>query len=87
MRLAGGTPSHWRVTPRDGSKVEVWADMVTGLSGDEDQRDYEFGVVVDLAPDDQTEYDVSAKTLPIRDGAVVTVARFPRASVIDVNSV
>ena len=87
MRLAGGTPSHWRVTLRDGSIVEVWADVVTGLSGDEDQRDYEFGVVIDLDPDGQPEYEVSADALPISGGAVITVARFPRASVSDVSSV
>jgi len=86
MRLALGPPSRWRVTLRDGSTVDVWADAVTGLSGDDDQRDYEFSVLVDLAPDDQNEYEVSPNALPISGGVQVTLARFPRASVTDVCS-
>lgn len=86
MRLALGPPSHWHVTLRDGSTVDVWAHGVTGLSGDDDQRDYEFSVLVDLSPDDRARYEVSPDALPIRDGAQVTVARFPRVSVIDVQS-
>lgn len=79
MRLALGPPSHWHVVLSDGSTVDVWADGYSG-SDDEDQ-DYEFSVMVDVAPGDQTEYEVSPHALPIRDGVMATVVRFPRASV------
>ncbi|HXH80793.1 hypothetical protein [Nocardioides sp.] len=84
MGFAFLPPSRWRVTLADGSIVDVWADGYTG--GDADQKDYEFSVIIDLDPDDETKYEVSPDALEIRGGAVVTVARFPRASVGDINS-
>jgi hypothetical protein len=61
--------------------VDIWADSVEGLSGPEDQRDYHFGNLMEIAPDKQSGFEIAART-PERPGRVlVTVARFPRASV------
>ena len=53
MNLAAGPPSQWLVTLHDGSVIEVWADSVEGLAGPEDQRDYLFGNLMDIRPEDQ----------------------------------
>jgi hypothetical protein len=87
MRLATIPPTCWLVTLRDGAVVEVWAHVATGLSGGEDQRDFEFGYLVDFeATEDASTGQFSTLDLPVRDGTIATVARFPRASVVDVNS-
>jgi hypothetical protein len=77
-------PERWLVTLADGSAVEVWADSVEGLSGPEDQRDYLFGNFMDIDPADQYAFDVTATTPGNPGRVVVTVARFPRPSVIRV---
>ena len=82
MNLAAGFPSQWLVTLHDGSVIEVWADSVEGLAGPEDQRDYLFGNLMDIRPEDQKGFDVTARTLTNPSRVVVTVARFPRASVV-----
>ncbi|SOD73917.1 hypothetical protein SAMN05892883_3109 [Jatrophihabitans sp. GAS493] len=86
MQLAAGPPSHWVVTLVDGAQVDVWADAVTGSSGPDDARDYAFGVLMDIDPNLQDQFDVTART-PSNPGRVeVCVARFPRSSVLDVSS-
>ena len=76
-----------RHTLDDGSQVEVWADAVTALSGPEDERDYTFGVFMDIEPEDQDGFEVTART-PRGDRRRVEVAvtRFPRVSVRKVMS-
>lgn len=54
VELAAGAPSHWKVLFVDGSIVDVWADAVTGLSGPEDKRDYEFGCLMIMEPELQS---------------------------------
>jgi hypothetical protein len=76
-----GEPEHWLVTLADGSVVDVWADSVEGLAGPEDQRDYLFGNLMDIAPADQQAFEVTARTPANPSRVVVTVARFPRPSV------
>lgn len=86
MSLAAGPPAHWIVILADDSRVDVWADTMTGLSGPEDQRDYEFGVLMDIEPALQVEFDVTARTPSNPSRVEVCVARFPRSSVKDVHS-
>lgn len=86
MNLAAGPPSRWLVTLHDGSVIEVWADSVEGLAGPEDQRDYLFGNLMDIRPEDQKGFDVTARTPANPSRVMVTVARFPRASVVRVAS-
>ena len=76
-----GRPVNWLVTLADGSVVDVWADSVEGLSGTEDQRDYMFGNLMDIAPADQHDFDITATTPANPSRVVVAVARFPRSSV------
>ncbi len=86
MNLAAGPPSQWLVTLLGGSVIEVWADSVEGLAGPEDQRDYLFGNLMDIRPEDQKGFDVTARTPTNPSRVVVPVARFPRASVVRVAS-
>lgn len=81
MNLAAGPPSHWRVTLTDGFVVDVWADSVEGPSGPEDQRDYHFANLMDIAPDKQSGFEIVGRTPATADRVLVTVARFPRGSV------
>lgn len=81
VKLAAGPPSHWRITLTDGSVVDVWAESVEGLSGPEDQRDYHFGNLMDIAPDKQSGFEIAARTPETPDRVLVTVARFPRGCV------
>jgi len=81
MEMAAGPPTHWRVVLNDGSKVDVWADAVTGIAGTEDDRDYEFGCLMDIDPELQVEFEVSARTPSNPRRVEVVVARFPRAAV------
>jgi hypothetical protein len=56
-----------------------------GLSGPDDQRDYEFACLMDVDPDLQAEFAVTARTLVENSRRVeVQVARFPRAAVLDI---
>lgn len=65
---------------------DVWADAVVGLSGPDDERDYEFGCLMDIDPELQDQFEVTART-PARPSRVeVLVARFPRAAVADIIS-
>ena len=86
MNLAAGPPSRWLVTLLDGSVIEVWADSVEGLTGPEDQRDYVFGNLMDIRPEDQKGFDITARTPTNPSRGVVTVARFPSACVVRVAS-
>jgi hypothetical protein len=86
MQLAAGPPTHWVVTLTDGAQVDIWADAVTGLSGPEDTRDYTFGVLMDIDPGLQDQFDVTARTPSNPRRVEVCVARFPRSSVRDVRS-
>lgn len=81
-----GPPTHWHVTLADGSAVEVWADSVEGLSGPDDSRDYLFSNLMDVAPADQHDFDVTGRMPSNANRVVVTVARFPRSSAIEIRS-
>jgi len=86
MELAAGPPSRWRVTLTTGAVVDVWADSVTGLASADDNRDYEFGCLMDIEPDVQHRFEISART-PARPSRVeVVVARFPRECVADISN-
>jgi hypothetical protein len=84
VKLAAGAPSHWLVTLTDGSTVDVWADSVQGLSGPEDQRDYHFLNLMDIAPDEQGSFEIVGRAPAVPTRVLVTVARFPRRSVMQV---
>lgn len=71
------------MTLQDGSVVELWADAVAGLSGPEDQQDYEFGCLMDIDSALQDQFEVTARTPASRSRVEVLVARFPRAAVVD----
>ena len=86
MNLVTGPPSQWLVTLLDGSVIEVWADSVEGLAGPEDQRDYLFGNLMDIRPEDQRGFDVTARAPTNPSRVVVTETRFPRASVARISS-
>ncbi len=79
-------PSLWRVTLTDGCVVLIWADGVEGLSGPEGVRDYLFSNLIDVPVDEQEAFDVTARTPANPQRVVVTVARFPRSAVRDVES-
>jgi len=66
--------------------VDVWADSVEGLAGPEDQRDYSFGSLMDVALVDQRGFNITARSPTDPDRVVVTVARFPRAYVLAITS-
>jgi hypothetical protein len=74
------------VTLLDGSVVDVYADSVTGLSGPDDTRDYVFDTLMDVSPELQVEFEVTARTPSDPQRVEVMVARFPRATVRDVSS-
>lgn len=88
MELAAGPPAHWIVTLANGGEVHVWADAVTGIS-EKTAADDEivFGVLMDIDPDRQDEFEITAKTAPASRRVEVAVARFPRPSVRGVRTV
>jgi hypothetical protein len=77
-------PGRWVVTLNDGSQIEIWAHAVAGLSDSEDDRDYVFGVLMDIGPELQSEFEVTARTPANPSRVEVAVARFPRTSVQDI---
>lgn len=88
MELAAGPPAHWIVTLAGGARVDVWADAVTGLSEKTAHHEHVvFGVLLDVNPDLQDQFEVTARA-PARSRRVeVAVARFPRSCVQDVGTV
>ena len=86
MEHITGAPSRWIVVLQDGSEVIVWADSVTGLSGDDDVRDYGFHCLMDIDPDLQEGFEVTGRTPSNPRRVIVEVAQFPRAAVRDVSS-
>ena len=79
-------PTHWTVSSVDSSVIDVSADFVTGLSGDEDVRDDIFSVFMDVLPDLQDQFDVTGRTPSNPERVIVAVARLPRAAVRDIAS-
>jgi len=88
VELAAGPPSHWLVTLTDGHQVSVWADAVTGRTEKTAHLAHmTFGVLVDIDPGRQDEFEVTARA-PARSRRVeVAVARFPREWVESVMTV
>lgn len=86
MKRVAGPPTRWRVVLQDGSVVDVWADAVAGLAGPDDQRDYSFGCLMDIDPALQSKFEVTARTPSNPRRVEVLVARFPRATVRDIQS-
>lgn len=86
MQLAAGGPTHWQVILIDGSAVDVWADSVEGISGPDDVRDYRFCNLMDVDPADQEWFEIVGRAPTNAARVIVTVARFPRPSVVTVNS-
>jgi len=84
VNLVAGPPGHWLVTLIGRTVVDVWADSVEGLAGPEDQRDYTFGNLMEIHPDDQEGFDIIARTPANPRKVVVTVARFPRSAVVHI---
>jgi hypothetical protein len=80
MELVAGPPSHWIVTLAGGSRVDVRADAVTGLTVKTAHHEHVvFGVLTDIDVDLQDQFQVTART-PARGRRVeVAVARFPRS--------
>jgi hypothetical protein len=63
----------------------VWADSVEGLSGPEDERDYLFSALMDIARGDQGSFAVTGRTPANPARVIVTVARFPRSAVTKID--
>jgi hypothetical protein len=85
MELVAGPPSHWIVTLAGGGRVDVWADAVTGLTGETAHHDHVvFVVLMDIDADLQDQFEVTARTLARSRRVEVAVARFPRDCVQDV---
>src|SRR5271170_6707536 len=78
--------ARWVLTLNDGSEVEIWAHSVDGLSDPGDNRDYLFGALMDVEPDLQGEFEVTARTPSNPRRVEVAVARFPRSSFQDILS-
>jgi hypothetical protein len=76
------------VTLADGGEVDIWADAITGLTDKTvHMEEVVFGVLMDVATEDQDALEVMARTVPLGTRVVVAVARFPRGSVGNVRSV
>lgn len=54
-------PTKWLLALVDGSAVEVWAHAVSGLPGDDADRDYVFGSLIDIDIDivDHEQFEIS----------------------------
>lgn len=74
------------MTLTDGFVVDVWADSVQGPSGADDQRDYHFGNLMDVPPDEHGHFEIVGRTPATPSRVLVTVARFPRRSVAHVET-
>jgi len=86
MSSSAGTTSQWAVTLNDGSVIKVWADAVNGLS-DEDGGDYEFVCLREIDPSEcPSGFDAIGTTAEGLVQGWDLVARFPRASVSDIES-
>ena len=75
------------VVLNDGSQADVWAHGVTGLSDPEDDRDYEFEVLMDVDTDIQGSFQVTAKTPSNPRRVAVAVTRFPRGCVREITTI
>jgi hypothetical protein len=88
MELVAGPPSHWTVTLTGGSRIDVWADAVTGLTEKTAHHEHVvFGVLMDIDVDLQDQFEVTARTPARSRRVMVAVARFPRGCVHDVETV
>lgn len=88
MELVAGPPSHWIVTLVDGTKVDVWADAVTGLAAKTAHHEHVvFSVLMNIDLDLQDQFEVTARAPVVSRRVDVAVARFPRESVQDVETV
>jgi hypothetical protein len=63
------------------AQIELGKLLEQAEAGREDQRDYSFSNLMDIAPADQCAFDITATTPANPTGVAVTVARFPRSSV------
>ena len=86
MGHVAGPPSRWTVVLNDGAEIAVWADSVTGLSGPDDERDYVFDCLMEIDPELQGQFRVTAETPSNPRRVLVEVAHFPRNAVRDVYS-
>jgi len=85
MELVTGPPSHWALTLLDGSVVDIWADTVSGIcEKTADDSHIVFHVSMDIDPDDQDHFEVTARVPADRRRVEVAVARFPRNCVQEV---
>jgi hypothetical protein len=88
MELVAGSPSHWIVTLAGGSRVDVWADAVTGLTEKTAHHEHVvFGVLMDIDVDLQDQFEVTARGLVPGRRVEVAVARFPRSCLQDVETI
>jgi hypothetical protein len=63
MELAAGPPFRWVVTLVDVSRVDVWADAVTGLTEKTAHHEHVvFRVMMDIDSDFQSQFEVTART-------------------------
>jgi hypothetical protein len=73
------------VTLVGGSRVEMRADSVTGLTEKTAHHDHvAFGVLMDIDADLRDQFEVTARGRARGSRVVVAVARFPRSCVLDV---
>jgi hypothetical protein len=88
MELVAGPPSRWIVTLAGGSRVDVWADAVTGLTEETAHHEHVvFGVLMDVDVDLQDQFEVTARGRGPGRRVEVAVARFPRGCVQGVETV
>ena len=82
MQFAAGPPSKWLVFLRgNGEVIEVWADSVS-----EEDGYFVFSILVDATPEEQADVDVTGRTPTNPKRVIMTVARFPAATIDDPRS-
>ncbi|MGB0113204.1 MAG: hypothetical protein WBP59_08275 [Ilumatobacteraceae bacterium] len=69
-------PSKWRLTLTDDATVELWADSYS-----EEDGEFVFSLLVDAAPHEQDDLEVTARTPTRPERVIITVCRFPTVAV------
>lgn len=76
MEYAAGPPSRWLVTLKDGSTIEVWADVYCVQEGQ-----YQFESFMKASLDEQRHVRVTAASRQPSSNVVILIARVPASLV------
>lgn len=74
-------PGRWEVVLRSGEVLEVWADAFAEEGGA-----YVFDVGADGTPEEQTQWEVTARRPSDPSRVMVALARIPVTAVVDIRS-